>query len=103
MFNALYHPQNNPTERVNRVVKTMLSAYVKNNQRHWDKYLPSVTCALRTLRHDVTGFTPFFINFGREHVLSGKEYSTEAIQPDGKIVYNRDNVSDIRPAGFKNI
>jgi len=68
-YNALYHPQNNPTERSNRVVKTMLSCYIQENHRKWDVFLPLVSCAIRTLVHEVTGFTPFSINFGREHII----------------------------------
>lgn len=89
LYNALYHPQNNPAERVNRVIKTMLASYVKDNHRDWDKYLPSVTCAIRTLTHEVTGYTPYFINFGREHIISGKAYSHPNIAPDGQIIFDR--------------
>lgn len=65
LFNALYHPQNNPTERVNRMVKAMLSMYVKDNRRQWDVYLSPVTCAVRTLVHEVTRYTPYILVFGR--------------------------------------
>lgn len=41
MYNALYHLQNNPTERVNRVVKTILASFVRDNHRDWDTYLHS--------------------------------------------------------------
>lgn len=70
-YTAHYHPQANPTERVNRVIKTMLASYVADNQRNWDKYLQKVTCCIRTSKHEATGYTPFFINFGREILLSG--------------------------------
>lgn len=97
LYNALYHPQNNPTERVNRVIKTMLSMYVKENHRQWDVYLNSVTCAVRTLVHEVTRYTPYFLVFGREHVLSGKEFVSisigEGVQYDRseKIVNRKDS------------
>lgn len=45
-YNAYYHPQANPTERVNRNIKTMLAIYVKENQRTWDKQLAKISCAL---------------------------------------------------------
>lgn len=35
-FNANYHPRANPTERVNRTLKTMLSMYISDNHRDWD-------------------------------------------------------------------
>lgn len=65
-YTAKYHPQANPVERINRVIKTMLSAYIKDNHREWDKYLPKVGYAIRSARHEVTGLTPNFINFGKE-------------------------------------
>lgn len=35
-FNARYHPQNNPTERVNKVIGNALRAFTRQNHRHWD-------------------------------------------------------------------
>lgn len=71
-YTANYHPQSNPVERIHRVVKTMLTSYVADNQRQWDKYLAKVAWAIRSARHEVTGQTPNFINFGRDVVISGK-------------------------------
>lgn len=68
-YTAYYHPQANPCERVNRVIKTMLMAYVKKDQKLWDTHLQQVTCAYRTAFHEVIGFTPYFVNFGREMEL----------------------------------
>lgn len=73
-YTAYYHPQANPTERVNRVIKTMLIAYVSENHREWDKYLPKVACALRSARHETTGLSPYFVNFGKEMTLLGTEH-----------------------------
>lgn len=73
-FTALYHPCANPTERVNRVVKTMISSYIQDDQRHWDDNLASIACAIRTAEHETIGFSPYFVNFGREHKLSGEEH-----------------------------
>lgn len=74
LFTPYYHPQANPVERVNRVIKTMLSCYVAQNQRQWCKLLPRVGCAIRTATHEVLKLTPFFVNFGREHIISGDQY-----------------------------
>lgn len=74
-FNPYYHPQANPTERVNRVLKTMITAYIKQeNHRTWDVHLSEIGCAVRTAKHETTGLSPYFINFGREMCLNGKEY-----------------------------
>jgi transposase InsO family protein len=73
LFTARYHPQANPAERINRVLKTMLSTYVKENHRTWEDNLAKVGCAIRTATHEVIGHSPYFANFGREHVLFGNQ------------------------------
>lgn len=73
-FTASYHPQANPTERVNKVLKTMLSSYARDNHRNWDKELPKLGFALQTAVHEVTGVTPAYLNFGRELRRSGLDY-----------------------------
>lgn len=75
-FNASYHPRANPTERVNRVIKTMLAMYVSDNHRSWDENLDQIACAIRTAKHEVTKLTPYFINFGRNMILSGADYKS---------------------------
>lgn len=60
-----YNPQCNSTERVNRVIKTMVSQYIKqNDHKTWDSYLPELQLALNTCEHESTGVTPAFANFG---------------------------------------
>lgn len=61
-----YHPQANPTERVNRVIKTMLRAYVDKNQVEWDKNLHEFWFAINTAVNSSTKVSPAFLNFGRE-------------------------------------
>jgi transposase InsO family protein len=68
-FTANYHPQANPTERVNRVLKTILTAYVNEKHQEWDKYLATAACAIRTAKHEVTGHTPYLVNFGNEMIV----------------------------------
>lgn len=74
-FTPYYSPQSNPVERVNQDVKTMLRSYVSDNHKKWDQYLAKVGCALRTAMHETTGVTPFFANFGREHILTGDQHT----------------------------
>lgn len=73
-YTANYHPRANPTERVNRTLKTMLSIYASDNHRLWDENLSQIACAMRTSTHEVTKLTPYFINFGRNMTLSGEDY-----------------------------
>lgn len=89
-FTAHYHPQCNPVERVHRVIKTMLVSYVSDNQRKWDTFLPKIAWAIRSAKHEVTGESPNFINFGREVHISGK------LQPEvgDQIQFQRDSKYD---------
>nr|XP_014286893.1 uncharacterized protein LOC106687487 [Halyomorpha halys] len=80
-FTAYYHPQANPTERVNRVIKSMLTSYVVDNHRTWDKELPKVAFALKTVVHESTGFTPAYINLGREIARSGNDHGVDDGRP----------------------
>lgn len=81
-YTANYHPQANPVERVHRVVKTMLSSYVSENQKQWDRYLGKVAFAIRSAQHEVTGVTPNLINFGREVILNHDDEPIDGRPPD---------------------
>jgi len=39
-FTAPYCPRENPTERANRTVKTIIAQYVENGPNTWDSLLP---------------------------------------------------------------
>lgn len=73
-YNANYHPQANPTERVNQTLKTMIASYVSENHRHWDQKLAKISCAMRTARHETIKYSPYFVNFGRSMVLKGTDH-----------------------------
>nr|XP_034194962.1 uncharacterized protein LOC117611144 [Osmia lignaria] len=61
-----YAPQCNPVERANRVIKTMISQDLGKTQKAWDEHLPEIAFAYNTARHDSTGYTPAYLNTGRE-------------------------------------
>lgn len=73
-FTPYYHPQSNPQERSNRVIKTLIASYVKENHRHWDKCLPKICFAINTSVHEATGYSPAYLNFGRELPRSASEH-----------------------------
>lgn len=73
-FNCLYHPQNNPTERENKVIGAAIRSYISDNHKHWDKHLKEIQVALRTATNVVTGYTPFYLDRGREFMISGTDY-----------------------------
>ena len=53
-------------ERFNRTLKSMLSLFVHENQRDWDRHLPLLLMAYRSAVHETTGCTPSEMMFGRE-------------------------------------
>lgn len=89
LYNASRHPQANPTERLNRTIGPMLRAYVGENHRHWDQALPKIAFALRTAKSEVTGYSPAFLNFGRELF---------AIQDDASLHNKPDEVPEVEDA-----
>lgn len=82
LYNASRHPQANPTERVNQTIGNMLRAFVGDNHRLWDQQLPKIGFALRTAKHEATGYTPAFLNFGRELTLRTKEAEENGETPE---------------------
>ena len=81
-YTANYNPRANPVERHNRVIKTMLRTYVnQDNHRTWDEHLMEIGCAIRTSPSETTGYTPYFVLFGREHKLYGQDHSLKLPDP----------------------
>lgn len=96
-YTALYYPRANHTERTNQTVKTMLSAYIKDSHKSWDKNLAAITCAIRTSKHETIGYSPYYVNFGREHKIRGSDFKEFAQQQDLKL---DDEISN-RQHGFR--
>lgn len=74
LYTPLYYPRADPTERTNQTIETMISCYIRDNHRTWADNLAAVGYAIRTAKSEVTGHSPYYINFGREHRISGDEY-----------------------------
>ncbi|XP_064479174.1 uncharacterized protein K02A2.6-like [Ornithodoros turicata] len=64
-----YHPQANITERVNRNIKMMIVT-LTSRHKDWDARLTEIGFATRTTENRSTGFTPAYLNFGREIVFA---------------------------------
>lgn len=82
-YNARYHPQVNPCERVNRTLTTAIRSYIKENQKTWDTVIFKVAQAIRLAKHEVTGYSPSFLNFYRNVPVDGSFY--------GNIIENAKN------------
>lgn len=72
-----YTPQANPVERANKTLKTMISQYCETDQKKWDQHLPELQFAANSSRHESTGFSPAFLNFGREMEVPKAIYRQE--------------------------
>jgi hypothetical protein len=61
-------PQSNGTiERANATLKRMLKAGIEGvEERQWDEIIQWALFAYRTTPHESTGFSPFFLLYGRE-------------------------------------
>jgi hypothetical protein len=69
-MSTAYHPQTDgQTERANRTLEEMLRSYVAFNQKDWDEHLVAAEVAFNGSKHASTGFTPFYLNNGREAMV----------------------------------
>ncbi|KYN05101.1 Uncharacterized protein K02A2.6 [Cyphomyrmex costatus] len=66
MYTPAHTPQCNLVERTNRSIKTMIAQYVDLNYRNWDECILELRFAYYSAHHDATGYTPAYLNLGRE-------------------------------------
>ena len=62
-----YHPMGNgQVERMNRSLLNMLKALPEKQKSKWKDHLPNLMFAYNSTVHKSTGFSPFYLVFGRE-------------------------------------
>ena len=62
-----YHPQSDGlAERWNHTLLGMLATCVEDHSEDWEMYVRKVCMAYNTSTHATTGFTPFYLIFGRQ-------------------------------------
>jgi hypothetical protein len=65
-MSSAYHPQTDgATERANRTVTQMLRQCIHPDQKDWVSKLPAIQFAINSAQSASTGFSPFFLNYGR--------------------------------------
>ena len=65
-----YHPMGDgQVERMNRTLCNMLKAIPDSDKQNWKDYLPKLTFAYNSTVNRATGYSPFFLMFGRNSRL----------------------------------
>lgn len=63
---APYTPQENPTERANRTIKTIIAQFSSQQHNKWDELLPEIMLAVNTSVSESSGYSPAYLTQGRE-------------------------------------
>ncbi len=66
---AYHHQSNGVVERLNRKILICLRALINPYSIEWDKWIPTVKCALNTQVNSATGDSPHYIIFGEDKLL----------------------------------
>lgn len=74
IYTALYSPQSNASERVNRSLIAGIRAFLKNDHRQWDEKLSFISCALRNSYHQAIRCSPYHALFGFDMVTHASSY-----------------------------
>ncbi|XP_066934618.1 uncharacterized protein [Clytia hemisphaerica] len=102
-----YHPQTNGAcERMNRTLLQMMRTLEEKEKTRWHEKLNKLTFAYNCTQHETTGYSPYFLLFGREPSifldrLIGKEPKTERKTYDQYINDWKDQMQEAYEIAFE--
>lgn len=96
---AIYSPQANAAERVNRSLIASIRAYLDEDQSLWDINIGSICSALRTSKHSATGVTPYYLVFGQHPIQHASNY--DLLQKLSRLALTE--VEVLPPADFREL
>lgn len=73
-YTAVYSPQSNASERVNRSVIAAIRAFLKKDHSRWDEHLSAISCSLRNAYHQAIKMSPYHALFGINMITHGSSY-----------------------------
>ncbi|CUA78236.1 Transposon Ty3-I Gag-Pol polyprotein [Rhizoctonia solani] len=75
-----YHPETDGlTERSHKTSFQMIRQSIEGKQEEWVKHIPGVEHAMNLSQSEATGFSPFFLNYGR--YPTGSRWESDSIYP----------------------
>ena len=84
-----FHPMGNGScERMNQTLINMLGTLPECRKRDWPAHIGMLVLAYNSTRHDSTGFSPYFLMFGREPRLLVDNMFPLRAEPRGDYVSN---------------
>ncbi|XP_067612946.1 uncharacterized protein [Eurosta solidaginis] len=100
-FTAAYAPHETPTERANRVIKTMIAQRSKADHRTWNREVPQTAFTMNTAHHEATQALAAEINFGRS-IETAQQIRTEGAVPEESPTVSP-TITDLREKINKNL
>jgi hypothetical protein len=99
-FTSAFHPRaNGAVERLNGVLKAMLTKYVGGNVRIWDRFVEQSLFACRLRAHARTGYSPFYLVYGTNPRIPGdigKPLLFDLGNPDDVVEYRLRTLEDMK-------
>ncbi|CDH61371.1 retrotransposon ty3-gypsy subclass [Lichtheimia corymbifera JMRC:FSU:9682] len=73
---SAFHPRTNAkAERTNGIIKQMIRKYAHGDIYRWDEFIQQVVFSCRMRKHRTTGYSPYYLVYGKDPHLPGDELS----------------------------